>query len=107
VREGSRTALEYLEDSAYQEGPPLDQQVDFRTCAELEQTEQWMQLGRGQRDSGKSACLKIFDMGEKYSSGREMQCEGLQRHGGVRIVAISYKQEKQGSVLTNQCLGKE
>ena len=67
-----------------------------------------MRQGQGQRDSCKSACSKIYVMKEKGPSGREcndcaneiLGYRGCQNHGHTL-------QEGQGSVLTNQCLGKK
>jgi len=44
------------------------------------------------------------DPGERECKERANETSGLQ--GGVKIMAIPYK-KRQGSVLTNQCLGKE
>ena len=71
-----------------------------------------MRRGQGQRDSCKNACLKIFVSTKKVRVGvnevRVRTKPGLQ--GGVKIMVIRsglLVRERRGSVLTNQCLGKE
>lgn len=67
-----------------------------------------MRRGKGQRESYKSACSKIFVMIEKDPNGRKCgKCanEMIGLQGGAKVMMDGHTlQERQSSVLTNQCL---
>ena len=63
-----------------------------------------MRQGQGQRDSCKSACSKIIKKIRVGVNAMRVRTKRLGYRGESRQDDV---QERQGSVLTNQCLGKE